>query len=96
MARGDYSPEIRTSLGSGKPGRVNKSPPKDSPAEIARDTKRGIKQNSPQDIREDAQASRNVQPPPMHMMTGAGGGDQTNPAHAAIAASIAHAILGRK
>ena len=32
MARGDYTPEIKTSMGTGKPGRVNVTPRKPSPA----------------------------------------------------------------
>lgn len=95
MARGDYTPEIKTSMGTGKPGRVNVSPRKpspasaDSPKEVAADTKQGIAQNSPADIRQDAMPR---QIPPMHMQ-GGGGGDIP---HVAAATSIAHAILNRR
>jgi hypothetical protein len=96
MARGGYEPEIKASMGTGQPGRVNTSPRKpspaaaDSPAEVARDTKAGITQNSPADIRQDAmQAAQAPQAPrpPGHL------GDIP---HVAAATSIAHAILNRR
>jgi hypothetical protein len=95
MARGDYAPEIRTSMATGGPKRVNTSPPKESPADAARDKMRGIKEGSPQDQKLDAIPANQAPPPrPMHMQTAPSGDMPPNPAHAAMAASIAHAILG--
>ena len=95
MARGDYAPEIRTSLATGGPKRVNTSPPKESPGDIARDKKRGIKEGSPQDQKLDAMPGNQVLPPhPQRMQTAPASDMPPNPAHAMMAASIAHAILG--
>lgn len=97
MARGDYTPEIRTSLGSSRPGRVNTSPPKDSPAEMARDASRGIKQGSAADTKMDAmqaQAKQGPRPPPMQ--TAPTGNLPPDTPHIAAATSIAHAILNRR
>lgn len=102
MARGDYGPEIRQSIASPtprksvpqrRPGAGGQKP--DSPAEMAADKAAGIKQNSPQDIAMDAKmggAPKPMLPPgPPPMPPGGGGG--INPAHAGMAAGIAHAIL---
>lgn len=94
MARGNYAPEIRSSIGDSPKGRINTSPRKasprgaDSPAEVARDTKAGITQNSPADIEQDAMPRRM---PPMQMQ---GGGP--DPHSVGAATSIAHAILQHK
>lgn len=89
MARGDYAPEIKQSMGSsvGKP-RVKTAPPKESPADLARDTKAGIKQNSPQDQKLDAMPQNQMRP----QMPMQGGPPDAH--HVAAAAGIAHAILG--
>lgn len=91
MARGDYAPEIKQSMGSsvGKP-RVKTAPPKESPADLARDTKAGIKQNSPQDQKLDAMP-QNQMKMPMQMQ-----GGPPDAHHVAAAAGIAHAILGHR
>ena len=105
MARGDYTPEIRTSLGTGKPGRVSTTPPRESPADMARDAKKGIKEGSPQDQKLDAMPQNQApprRPPPMQQS----GPPMGNPVasqgmppdahHVAAATSIAHAILGSR
>ena len=95
MPRGDYTPEIKTSMGTGKPGRVNVSPRKpspasaDSPAEVAADTKKGVAQNSPADIKQDAMQGPPRPPGMPPMMHG-------DIPHVAAATSIAHAILNRR
>jgi hypothetical protein len=93
MARGDYTAEIKQSLGQSPKGRLNKSPPKESPADLARDTKAGIKQNSPQDQKLDAMP-QNQMPQRPQMPMQAQGGMPPDAHHVAAAAGIAHAILG--
>jgi len=99
MARSDYGPEIRQSIASPtprksvpqrKPGGVSaKAATKaDTPAEVAGDKAQGIKQNSPQDMAMDAKMGGGGMP-----MMAQGGGHSNSPAHSAMAASIAHAIL---
>ena len=107
MARTDYGPEIKSSMGGAvgrkaPPGKRLPSanapakkvaPEQDNPAEMAQDKQRGIAPGSPQDLAMDARGagagpSQQVPRPP----TPGGGG--ANPAHAMMAASIAHAILG--
>jgi hypothetical protein len=97
MARGGYEPEIRSAMGTGKPGRVNTSPRKPSPsqgeskADVARDASKGIAEGSPQDQKLDAMPANRAAPqapgPPGHL------GDIP---HVAAATSIAHAILNRR
>jgi hypothetical protein len=108
MARGDYAPEIKKALGTGKPGRVNLSPKKDSPAEVANDRAKGISQNDPGEAEMDARAQSQPRRPPQ-IPTGPknpqppqtpGNVPQTPHAppdmhHVAAATSIAHAILNR-
>jgi hypothetical protein len=109
MARGDYTPEIKSSIGDSPKGRLNKSPrrpnPRETPADVARDKQRGIAEGSPQDQGIDAQP-RNQMPKlgnemsartvaPANSTSGASPAQGASPAHAAMAASIAHAILGR-
>lgn len=91
MARGDFSPEIKSSMGQtvGKP-RINKTPPKESPADLSRDKAAGIKQNSPQDQKLDAMPQNQMRP----QMPMQGGPPDAH--HVAAAAGIAHAILGRR
>jgi hypothetical protein len=105
MARGDYGPEIRTSLGDSTPGRKNLSPPKPSPADMARDKVAGIKEGSPQDQKLDAmprnQARAPVQPPTPRIAPPMGNpvanqGMPPDAHHVAAATSIAHAILGNR
>jgi len=96
MPRGDYTPEIRTSLGSSRPGRVNTSPPKESPADMARDAKAGIKEGSAQDAKLDAMPRNQAPRRPPQMQTAPTGNLPPDLPHIAAATSIAHAILGRK
>ena len=96
MARGDYAPEIRTALGTSKPGRVNTAPPRssgESPADRLRDKARGIAEGSAQDTKIDAQPANQAQPPKMQMQPSNLPSDMH---HVAAATSIAHAILGRR
>lgn len=105
MARGNYGPEIRTSMGDSVPGRKNTSPPKPSPADMARDKAAGIKEGSPADQKFDAMQQNQApprRPPPMQQA----GPPMGNPVasqgmppdahHVAAATSIAHAILGSR
>jgi hypothetical protein len=110
MARTDYGPEIRSSLGSGQLGRVNTSPPKESPADMKRDAARGIREGSATDQKLDARTG-NQQSPPRGggavVISGppsagasrppnpGGGGVPPDLHHVAAATSIAHAILNR-
>lgn len=98
MARGDYGPEVKAALAekptaksSGRPP-PRKADPGETPADAARDKQQGIAEGSPQDLRMDASGgagpSAGAQGP--HPPAPGGG----SPAHAAMAASIAHAILG--
>ena len=100
MARGGYEPEIKAAMGTGKPGRVNVSPRKpspagaDSPKEVAADTKAGITQGSAADARMDAMEARSAPqapkaPPAMQ-------GIPADAHHVAAATSIAHAILNHR
>lgn len=112
MARGNYGPEVKAAIGEKKPStkkgpptRSKAPPPRgndpgDTPADMARDKRMGIAEDSARDQAIDA---RNVPgqhaPPPQSASLHASpphppspGG--ANPAHAAMAASIAHAILG--
>lgn len=86
MPRTDYGPEVKSGLNAGQPKQVKKSPPRESIADMRRDKQRGIKEGSAQDMKLDAMPANQAPP----------GGDHANPAHAAMAASIAHAILQRK
>ena len=99
MARGNFEPEIRTAMATGKGPRKNTSPPRESPADQARDKAKGIKEGSSQDQKLDAMPSNQVkaamppqmQQPPQPMQ----GGTPPDLHHVAAATSIAHAILGR-
>jgi len=94
---GNYGPEIKASMQNpGKrPSQVKKGKP-ETPADRERDQQRGIKEGSPQDLKLDAQPANQAPPtqalPPQAPGGPSGGG---SPAHAAMAASIAHAILGK-
>jgi hypothetical protein len=88
----NFAPEIKSSMAKKQmpppkkaTGAAKPDGPGDTPAEMARDKARGIVEGSPQD---EALDIRNAPPPRP-------GGGTTNPAHAAMAASIAHAILQR-
>ena len=95
MARGDYGPEVKAALAEkptakskGRPP-PRKADPGETPADAARDKQQGIAEGSPQDLRMDAAGpSAGAQGP--HPPAPGGG----NAAHAAMAASIAHAIIG--
>lgn len=106
MARSDYGPEVKSAMKQPpRKGLPGKRPPPDTkaeakkegdtPAELARDKARGIAEGSPRDEALDMGNQGAVAPPsavpPTHPPSPGGG---ANPAHAAIAASIAHAILG--
>lgn len=101
MPRGNYEPEIRSGLQSGRPARQAAVPPmrtkrpppdNDSPAEIKQDTARGITQGSAADTRMDAmQAKAGMANPQMRTSN-----LPPDAHHVAAATSIAHAILGRR
>ena len=98
MARSGYEPEIKASMGTSRPGRVNTSPSRgggESPADRLRDKARGIAEGSAQDTKIDAQPANQVPlpPPKMQMQPGNMPSDMH---HIAAATSIAHAILGRR
>src|SRR3954468_18290091 len=104
MAKDGFAPEIRTAMGTSKPGRINTSPRKESPADISRDKKAGIKEGSARDNALDAQPQNMQQPgkpQPLNTVRNAqlpnapshGLGDAP---HIAAATSIAHAILARR
>ncbi len=92
MAKTDYGPEVKSAMEE-----------KDSPAEIARDRRAGIKQGSPRDVAMDAK-DKGPQPsqkdPPMHYVGAmphaqqAAMGNPEQMARMQHAAGIAHAILG--
>jgi hypothetical protein len=103
MASGNFNPEIRAAMAEkskGKPPPAGRKPdPGETPADAARDKKQGIQEGSQQDAAMDAQSGPQSGPkigvshPPA---PGSVAHNNTlNPAHAAIAASIAHAILGK-
>ena len=99
MARGDYKPEIRSALGTGKPGRVNVSPPRDSlkdkesrpttakTSDATLHRRDAVPQALPEAMQRPERDVRSL-PPPSH----SGGGTDVH--HVAAATSIAHAILG--
>jgi hypothetical protein len=96
---GNYGPEVKAAMANpGKrPSQVKKGA--ETPADRLRDERRGIKEGSPQDLKLDAQPG-NMQAPPTQVLPpqapgGPPSGGMANPAHAAMAASIAHAILGK-
>lgn len=98
MPRGNYGPEIKASMGTGRSGRVPMSPPRESPADVARDASKGIKEGSAQDTKLDAMPQNQVKPP---RVAGAvvparpvGAAPPADLHHVAAATSIAHAILG--
>jgi len=108
----DYGPEIKASISQRKkappPAKKAASSGKESPADKARDVKRGIPEGSKQDQALDAQPANQMrqappmaqQQPPQHVgfpMGADGGGGGAAPDHhrVAMASSIAHAILGR-
>ena len=102
MAKSDYGPEVKSAMSEKPkakqpPGFKGKRPPDkgETPADKAMDVKRGIPEGSAQDVAMDAGppggASVGMSPPPstsvsQHNLS-------ANPAHAAMAASIAHSIL---
>lgn len=109
MARSDYGPEVQSAMKEpprkGLPGKRPKpdSPAKakaegDTPAELARDKQRGIVEGSARDEQMDAAAhpipQQHSPPQPQGGVAPQGGNMGHSPAHAMMAASIAHAILG--
>src|SRR3954449_8526426 len=98
MARGGYAPEIRTAMGTSKPGRVNTSPRKESAADMKRDKIAGIKEGSPQDEALDRMPKNMQRPnaPQRQTMPGVVHSTAPDAHHVAAATSIAHAILARR
>ena len=97
MPRGDYAPEIRTSMATGKAPRKNTSPPKENAADISRDKARGIKEGSKQDIELDSMPANQARSPrPPQMQTAPAGNLPPDLHHVGAATSIAHAILARR
>ena len=96
MARSNFGPEVKAAMAEKpKPKQAAKKEPGpgDTPADMARDKKRGIVEGSPQDEAIDAaQAPQNLpsRPPAPGSVAQS---SSVNPAHAAMAASIAHSIL---
>lgn len=95
---GNYGPEIKASMQSPvkRPSAVKKG--SETPADKLRDARRGIKEGSGQDLKLDADPANQAPPAqvlPPQAPGGPPGGGMANPAHAAMAASIAHAILGK-
>lgn len=94
----NFAPEIKSAMNE-PPKSKSKPPTRETPADMARDKARGIKEGSPQDEAIDAKLPVQAGPPMGMMRPGGGmqGGPPpgANPAHAAMAASIAHAILQR-
>lgn len=100
MARSNFGPEVKAAMAE-KGKTTGKKPPPgkgeagDTAAEMKRDAKQGIAQGSPQDQAMDmgqAPGIATTRPPSPTSVAQPGG---HSPAHAAIAASIAHAILGK-
>jgi hypothetical protein len=98
MPRGSFAPEIRTAMGTGKPGRVNTSLRKENPADLKRDKAAGIKEGSPQDEALDAMPQNMQRPsaPQRQTMPGVVHSTPPDAHHVAAATSIAHAILARR
>jgi hypothetical protein len=105
MAKDGFAPEIKSAMGTSKPGRINTSPRKESPADISRDKKAGIKEGSARDNALDAQPQNMQQPgkpQPLntvqHAQLPRAPGQVLGPdtPHIAAATSIAHAILARR
>jgi hypothetical protein len=97
MPRGDYAPEIKKALGTGVPGRVNTTPPRESPADKQRDVRAGIKENSAQDQKLDAMPQNMRRPAASQAQTAPQAAQMPADAHhIAAATSIAHAILGSR
>ena len=105
MARSDYGPEVKSAMQQpprgGKPGKrppPKSAPEKETPADLAMDKQRGIAQGSPQDLKMDAASHpippQHSPPQPQGGVAPQGGNMGNSPAHAMMAASIAHAILG--
>ena len=93
---GNYGPEIKSAMqGPGtRPSQVKKGIG-ETPADRQRDQMKGIKEGSPQDLKLDAMPANQAPPTQVTPPPGAGPAGMANPAHAAMAASIAHAILGK-
>ena len=89
MPRGNFEPEIKTAMADSPLGRVNKTPPKQSPSAVAKQppVAKAAPQSSPQG-------------PPQVMSPDAtgptAGGMPPLPHQVAAATSIAHAILGKR
>jgi hypothetical protein len=96
MPRGDYTPEIRTSLGSSKPGRVNTSPPKVSPADISTGRAGGDKSGGAKSMEVSSMPQNRGPSQPPKMQTAPAGNLPPDLPHVAAATSIAHAILNRR
>lgn len=96
MAGNSFKSEIQDSMSNPvkRPSQVKKESKADktadTPAEMARDKSKGIVEGSPQDERLDAQQSNSG------LHGNSVGGTSPPPHHVAMAASIAHAILGNR
>jgi hypothetical protein len=95
MARGDYGPEIKTAMASGKAPKKSMTPPRESAADKQRDVTKGIKEGSAQDSKLDAMPANQAPPQQMPQHMPMQGGTPSDLHHVAAATSIAHAILGR-
>jgi hypothetical protein len=103
MARGDYTPEIKAAVGTGKPGRVNTGPPRKSPGDVARSTPNAKAKGPPPE--EPAAMPKAMQRNEAPVAPGVQNATLPHPTqatmphdahHVAAATSIAHAILGHR
>jgi hypothetical protein len=101
MPRGDYTPEIKKSLGTSKPGRVNTTPARKDPAAVVgrgvgtkeKDATTAARGATPTALPGSIQHPPG-NPPQLPPASHAGGGTDVH--HVAAATSIAHAILGHR
>jgi hypothetical protein len=101
MARTDYGPEIKKAIASRSPSAQKKPPPKESPADQARDKQRGIPEGSAQDARLDAMPQNQMRAGPPQMAGPPQPQPQPpqqglSPHHITAAAGIAHSILNSR
>ena len=92
----NFAPEIKAAIGDSKLGRVNTSPRKELPADVARDVKAGIKEGSAQDQRLDAMPQNMQRPARPQALNTVQNSTLPDAAHIAAATSIAHAILNKR
>jgi hypothetical protein len=89
MSKNGFAPEIKQAVGDSKLGRVNKTPPKVSPASLSRSGGQvnGSNSGAPRPLN----TVQNAMPPRAPMQ-----GLPPDTPHIAAATSIAHAILARR